>query len=184
MDIDFSCLPSGKDLPTLSPDLDPKDKSAIGLWKDGLHFYRELDEWSKQCEIEYMVPAQTNYETAIHTRNVLLMYSPRFMHGVLKNVVSTMMPDRLRKAMIFEAPPAVYVTLMATILSTRRFILRWLALPRIIREPLSADKDHKDAKGVTRRYFVKWDSAPHVSSDDQLGHSRSANRASTSSLRC
>jgi hypothetical protein len=163
MDIDYSCLPSGKTMPLLSPNLDPKDKTSIGNWKDGLHFYRELDDWAKKYEEKYMVPDQKNYETAIHTRNVLLMQTPRFTHSVLNQVVSTMMDDRLRTSMLFDKPHPFFPFMMDSMLSVRKFVLRWFTLPRIFVEPLPSKHTHKDKNGVERRYFEKWDTAPHVS---------------------
>jgi hypothetical protein len=33
-------------------------------WKDGLHYYEDISTWAEAYETEYMVPAETNKETA------------------------------------------------------------------------------------------------------------------------
>ncbi|KAH0843092.1 hypothetical protein AYO21_08792 [Fonsecaea monophora] len=127
-------------------------------WKDGLHFYRELDTWSKQYEETYMVPHQKNYDTAVQTRNLLLSTHPPFMKPILTKVVSAPLDDRLRKAIMFEEAPPSYRAFFHGFMELRRFFLRYLALPR---PPFMAKQlmtKEPDANG--RRYYVTWDTAP------------------------
>jgi hypothetical protein len=69
-------------------------------WKDGLHWLNELDAWARAYEEREMVPADSNKQTADETTAMLLYSLPKFLHPIGKNLVSALMDDRLRKAMM------------------------------------------------------------------------------------
>ncbi|KIX95377.1 uncharacterized protein Z520_08894 [Fonsecaea multimorphosa CBS 102226] len=127
-------------------------------WKDGLHFYRELDTWAKQYEKDCMVPHQKNYETAVQTRNLLLSMYPPFMKKVLTKVVSAPLDDRLRVAIMFDEAPPSYKSFFNGFMELRRLFLRYLALPKPTFMAKQMMTKEPDAKG--RRYYVTWDTAP------------------------
>ena len=127
-------------------------------WKDGLHFYRELDTWSKEYERQYMVPHRKNYDTAVETRKLLLSTYPDLLKGVLTKVVSAPLDDRLREAIMFERAPASYVSFFEGFMHLRRLYLRHLALPR----PWFMTKRFvtKEPDKTGRRYILTWDTEP------------------------
>ncbi|KAL8763411.1 MAG: hypothetical protein Q9184_000799 [Pyrenodesmia sp. 2 TL-2023] len=84
-------------------------------WVDGLHWIEELAEWSEEYEKANMVPHTNNNKTANETVAILLWGVPKPLQPFGKRVVSAIMDDRLRTAMIF---------------SVRKFLLRYLSLPR------------------------------------------------------
>ncbi|KIW91262.1 uncharacterized protein Z519_08158 [Cladophialophora bantiana CBS 173.52] len=127
-------------------------------WKDGLHFYRELDTWAKEYEKNSMVPHQKNYDTAVQTRQLLLSMYPPFMKGVLSKVVSAPLDDRLREAIMFDEAPASYRSFFNGFMELRRFYLRYLALPKPSFMAKKMMTKEPDASG--RRYYVTWDTAP------------------------
>ena len=149
MEIDLSVLPSG-----------PKDGKE-GTWRDGIHFYDELDQWAKEYEVKAMVPAQVNYDTAVHTRSLLLMTNPRFMHDPLKKLVSAVMDERLRKAMMFDDPPRSYIFLLNGFMVVRRLVLRWLSLPRFVQ--VGGGPYVSEPGRAGQRWFTRYDTLPHVS---------------------
>ncbi|ETI22121.1 hypothetical protein G647_06193 [Cladophialophora carrionii CBS 160.54] len=127
-------------------------------WKDGLHFYRELDTWAKDYEKRCMVPNKKNYDTAVQTRQLLISQHPPFMRGVLTKVISAPLDDRLREAIMFEKAPASYLAFFDGFMKLRRLYLRYLALPRpkfMAKKMLTKEPD---AKG--KRYYLVWDTAP------------------------
>ncbi|KAJ9497959.1 hypothetical protein LTR99_002965 [Exophiala xenobiotica] len=136
---------------------EPLPSYSIG-WKDGLHFYRELDTWAKEYERKYMVPHKDNYDTAVQTRQLLINGNPSFMKGVLTKVMSAPLDDRLREAIMFEKAPASYTKFFNGFMELRRFLLRYLALPRpwFMTNPYQTKEP--DQKG--RRYIIKWDTTP------------------------
>jgi len=71
-----------------------------GTWRDGLEWWEEICEWSQAYEREKMVPAETNRKTAEETTRILLWTIPGPLKGVGRHLVSALMDDRLRKAMM------------------------------------------------------------------------------------
>jgi hypothetical protein len=127
-------------------------------WKDGLHFYRELDSWAKQYEVDHMVPDRKNYDTAVQTRQLLLSTYPDFMKGFLSKMVSVPLDDRLREAIMFDRAPSSYSVGFNGFMELRRLYLRYLALPRpwfMVNHFSTKDPDDKG-----RRYILKWDTMP------------------------
>ncbi|KAI9373083.1 hypothetical protein BJX61DRAFT_408200 [Aspergillus egyptiacus] len=142
LEISYDKLPSGK----------------TGF-RDGLHWLEEIMAWSDAYEKECMVPDVKNREVADQTTEVLVYYVPKpFQHIGLK-FVSFMMDDRLRKAMLYDPPPAPYAKLFSFLLSARRFAMRYLALPRpYIFRHMTFTED----KTVDERIFItQWDAAPY-----------------------
>jgi hypothetical protein len=83
MKIDFSCLPG----------------SEQG-WRDGGVFAKELKSWSDGYEEKYMVPAESNKETADCTTDLLLYPVPAGFKDAGRKVISALMNSRLRRAML------------------------------------------------------------------------------------
>lgn len=71
-----------------------------GSWRDGLEWWEEIKEWSKMYEEEKMVPAETNKRTAEQTTRILLWTIPEPLKGMGRYLVSALMDDRLRRAMM------------------------------------------------------------------------------------
>jgi hypothetical protein len=84
--ISYEALPSGK----------------TGF-QDGLHWLEEMGAWSEQYEVEYMKPHPRNKEIAAKTIDVLLFNLPNFMKPLGEYIVSYMMGDRLRTAMMYDS---------------------------------------------------------------------------------
>ena len=71
-----------------------------GTWTNGSEWWEEVREWSEAYEREKMVPAETNRKTAEQTVRILLWTLPGPLKGVGRHMVSALMDDRLRKAMM------------------------------------------------------------------------------------
>lgn len=83
MKIDFSCLPGGKK-----------------GWEHGGMFAEELKAWVEEYEKQYMVPAESNKETADCTTEMLLYPVPVAFKSAGRKVISALMDMRLRRAML------------------------------------------------------------------------------------
>lgn len=103
--------------------------SKVG-WIDGLHWLEELDEWSTAYEVRNMVPAESNNLLSVSTINIALTNVPRIFHGLGHHFVSALLDQRLRVAMKLQQPSRYMTWTLNTILWTRKFILRYLCLPR------------------------------------------------------
>ncbi|KAL8929775.1 MAG: hypothetical protein Q9208_000919 [Pyrenodesmia sp. 3 TL-2023] len=75
-------------------------KSAKEGWVDGLHWVEELAEWSEEYEKANMVPHPNNNKTANETVAILLWGVPKPLQPFGTRVVSAIMDDRLRTAMM------------------------------------------------------------------------------------
>lgn len=74
-------------------------------WTDGLQWLEELNEWSADYERRSMVPDKNNQKTADQTVAILLYSMPRLMKPHGRRVVSALMDDRLRTAMMCVSIP-------------------------------------------------------------------------------
>ncbi len=75
-------------------------KSGNVGFLDGLHWLEGIEEWAHEYEKKYMKPHINNKTTAEQTTMILLWYIPTALKGVGKNLVSALMDDRLRTAMM------------------------------------------------------------------------------------
>lgn len=74
--------------------------SAEEGWEDALQWLDDLAEWSEQYEKENMVPHANNRKTAEQTVAILLWGVPKALKPFGNNIVSVLMDDRLRTAMM------------------------------------------------------------------------------------
>jgi hypothetical protein len=70
-------------------------------FKDGLQWFEEIEAWSREYERKNMVPDWHNKETAAQTVAVLLWDIPNLLKPVGGQMVSFLMDDRLREAMMW-----------------------------------------------------------------------------------
>jgi hypothetical protein len=142
MQIDYGALPSGQ-----------------AGFRDGLHFYDELEAWKDAYEADKMVPDVKNYQTANETTKLLLLPLPGWAKGAGRNAVAAVMDPRLRRAVMYDDPPPIYPKLVNAILSLRKYFLRYLALPRPEFFRVRRVRDAPDAQG--RRTLRLHDLVPY-----------------------
>lgn len=128
-------------------------------WRDGLHFYQELDEWAKEYEKKYMVPNDDNHAIATKTKELLLSTVPSFTHGLVAQLMSAAMDDRLREAIKFEPAHPAAKSLLNAFMSARRFFLRYLSLPRFGWQRRIVLSRNQSPEG--RRWIEYWSTTPH-----------------------
>ncbi|TID21333.1 hypothetical protein E6O75_ATG04728 [Venturia nashicola] len=127
-------------------------------WRDGLEFYQELQSWSLQYEEKSMLPSAHNKKTADETTALLLYDVPTSAIPTGRAIVSALMDDRLRKAMMYPPPPSYIQTGVETALTLRKLALRYLALPRphFLRHDVISEKADKNG----RYHRVEYESEP------------------------
>lgn len=74
--------------------------SAIVGWKDGLQWLDEIKAWNLRYEEEYMVPAASNKQLADSHFEIICINVPARLLSPCKRVISVMLGERLRKAMM------------------------------------------------------------------------------------
>ncbi|KAL8712245.1 MAG: hypothetical protein Q9220_003396 [cf. Caloplaca sp. 1 TL-2023] len=137
---------------------EPLPSSQTG-WDDALQWLDELDTWSMQYEIEHMVPHADNNKTADQTVAILLWGLPRFLRSFGENIVTALMDERLRVAMMYKRPAEFYYILLSSIFTVRKFLLRYLSLPRP--SFLRVDALLEAPKPDGRQTVSIWEGAPY-----------------------
>ncbi|PWY94240.1 67 kDa myosin-cross-reactive antigen family protein [Aspergillus sclerotioniger CBS 115572] len=128
-------------------------------FRDGLHFLEEIREWSAKYEMENMRPDETNRLVADKTMDVVVYGFPDWVRGIGVRLATCVMDDRLRKAMMYDAPPVLHRKIFAGIVGLRRFVLRYLAPPRPDFLRLEVFSRTPNEKG---RYYVRvWKGMPY-----------------------
>ncbi len=75
--------------------------SSISGWKDGLQWLEEVEAWSLKYEEAYMVPAVTNKQLADSHFKIICINVPARLLGPCKKMISVMLGERLRKALMW-----------------------------------------------------------------------------------
>ncbi|KAJ5664411.1 hypothetical protein N7507_005142 [Penicillium longicatenatum] len=133
----------------------PSGKSGFS---DGLQWLEEISAWSVEYEKKYMVPDIKNRETADQTTAILVYMLPTALHSVGLQFVSFMMDDRLRKAMLYDAPSPFMSVVFSGLLTTRRLFLRYFMLPR---PSFLAVKNVTRPDEQNRIFLLNWEAAPY-----------------------
>ena len=155
--IDYGNLPSGKQ-----------------GFQDGIQWLEEIWQWSEEYEIKQMVPHEDNHQTANETTAILIFTVPNFLKGVGKQAVSAVMDDRLRRAMMFvinldislsqltnhryPRPPEIYFRAIESVLTLRKYFLKYIALPRPRSMAYLLLDEKEDSQG--RRACQRYESHP------------------------
>ncbi|KAL8849649.1 MAG: hypothetical protein Q9221_005416 [Calogaya cf. arnoldii] len=135
-----------------------KLKSAEEGWQDALQWLDELEQWSDQYERENMVPDITNNKLAEQTVAILLWGIPKALKPFGTNLVSVLMDDRLRTAMMYDKPSQFYFILMSSVFTVRKYLLRYFFLPR----PYIFRVNALEERGPDgRRSLSLWEAAPY-----------------------
>ncbi|KAH8817067.1 hypothetical protein F5884DRAFT_853497 [Xylogone sp. PMI_703] len=128
-------------------------------WKDGLEWLEDARNWCDKYEQKFMVPHSDNHKLAEHTVDLLLSTIPVSWRGAGLTVVTCLMDDRLRKAMIYPEPPKAYHNAVLAIFNIRRLFHRYIALPRP--QFLSVTTTSPTADPRTEKYYqTTWQKDP------------------------
>ncbi|KAB5578136.1 hypothetical protein GE09DRAFT_1088621 [Coniochaeta sp. 2T2.1] len=130
-------------------------------WKDGIEFVEDITAWAKGYELEAMKPAATNVPPAQALMDMLLYHVPGFARGFVEEIVTVLMGDRVRDAFYYPEPSILAAWTAYTALLVRRFVLRYLWLPRLSSIKFFTDPDPKTGRIQHLDYLVQpYYSAP------------------------
>ncbi|KAL5050588.1 hypothetical protein BDW71DRAFT_194358 [Aspergillus fruticulosus] len=101
--------------------------SAAHGWTDGLHFASELSEWTIRYEEEVARPAATNDQ---YVRVYVDSGLPSFIAPVVRQMLGADLDDRMRTSLGLEKPGLLLSLVLRLVRNSRRFVLKYLALPR------------------------------------------------------
>jgi hypothetical protein len=135
-----------------------KDMAGYGTWSDGYDWIYDVMAWAEDYEKRCMVPDINNKMTADETTKMLLYDVPNFAKPYGRLVVSCLLDDRLRTAMMYEVPSESLKSFVNGGLIARKYFLRWFALPRPWIFRVQGISDEPDANG--RYYMAYYDTEP------------------------
>jgi len=127
-------------------------------WSSGLEWIHAIKTWSEAYEEKYMVPDMNNKVTADETTKMLLYNFPPALHSFGYKVVSTLMDDRLRNAMMYVKAPPTLQTFVESVFVVRKYLLRWAFLPRPWAFRVAKVMESPDAQG--RLFKLDYQSEP------------------------
>ncbi|EFX02057.1 hypothetical protein CMQ_2106 [Grosmannia clavigera kw1407] len=114
-------------------------RGASGDWRDGLAFVDDLTAWAAEHERAHMRPDVANTVTSRRLVDMLLHQVPQPLRPLAVEALTVLMGQRMREAFLYPEPGIVAATATYGALMARRFVLRYLALPRFAPvTPLSA----------------------------------------------
>ncbi|PNS16452.1 hypothetical protein CAC42_186 [Sphaceloma murrayae] len=122
-------------------------------WRDGMEWLDAIRDWSEGYEIERMVPYPTNRELVLANLDMIFLNVPKDLRVWGGYIVSIIAGPRLRKAMLLDAPPTWFENLLLGGLLARKYALRYLALPRIVRKAYIAEKAEENGRFSSKEYL-------------------------------
>ncbi|KAK5629002.1 hypothetical protein RRF57_004717 [Xylaria bambusicola] len=99
-------------------------------WIDGLHWLEELDAWSRQYEERHVEASDSNVEVVNATRELVLCQVPRSLHNLVWGIVAILLGPQIRKAMTIPEPSYRLELAFRSLITLRKFILRYASPPR------------------------------------------------------
>ncbi|CAK7200094.1 hypothetical protein SEUCBS139899_002783 [Sporothrix eucalyptigena] len=99
-------------------------------WRDGLDFVDDVTAWARTYERNEMKPHPANIPPAHRFAALLLLLVPPFLRPFALEAISVLMSDRMREAFSFADPGLAAILLVYGTLAVRRFVERYLMLPR------------------------------------------------------
>jgi hypothetical protein len=134
-------------------------KRASSGWKDGLEWLEDAAQWCSDYEDKNMVPHKDNAQTANETTSILLAMVPSSFKSAGVKIVTCLMDERLRAAMMYPTPSTAYQKTVAAVLNLRRLFLVHLALPRPGFMGVQTASPYSDP--TTGNYFLlRWQKDP------------------------
>jgi len=136
MGVDFSILPG-----------------AVNGWRDGLEWYADVTAWAEQHEEAQMKPARINNRMVSGYVDLIFLNIPQRIGLFGKYIVAFVGGERWTKAVMFDPPPIAFRGMAIALLSVRRFALRYLFLPRFVRNHYISPKSDANGRYSAREYL-------------------------------
>lgn len=108
-------------------------RGEAGDWADGLDFAHDIARWAKQYEVEAFVPSTISNKPAVALIPMITYWLPGVIRGFAHECVCVLLGDRVREAFMLPEPGISAATFIYASLWARRFVLRHLSLPRLVR---------------------------------------------------
>ncbi|PHH78107.1 hypothetical protein CDD82_3203 [Ophiocordyceps australis] len=130
-------------------------------WNDGIDFLDDLEAWSFKYEDLHLKRLPEVHKLGVNLIDFMLSVYPRVSHPVVYQAVLLLLGERVRHALSLPEPSLAMSAIFYSSLLVRRFVLRFLALPRLFPVQNLSDLDVKTGKVHHQRYLKEpWYVAP------------------------
>ncbi|KOC12022.1 hypothetical protein AFLA70_207g002031 [Aspergillus flavus AF70] len=136
MEIPFNLVPSGK-----------------AGFTDGIHFAQELCDFTVEYEKTAVKPTQSTFLISRRLMDLETANYPSIFRPVVERIYATRLDEHIRVSMGYRKPGIVLSSLVASLVAMRKYVLRYLSLPRpdfMVVKVLEAEPDP-----TTGRYAIK-----------------------------
>ncbi|KAE8421940.1 hypothetical protein BDV36DRAFT_18713 [Aspergillus pseudocaelatus] len=113
MEIPFNLLPSGK-----------------AGFTDGIHFAQELCDFTVEYEMTAVKPTQSTLFISRRLVGLETANYPSILRPAVESIIATRLDEHIRVSMGYRKPGIALSSLVASLVAMRKFILRYLSLPR------------------------------------------------------
>ncbi|KAI1499035.1 hypothetical protein F5X99DRAFT_298089 [Biscogniauxia marginata] len=117
-----------------------------GPWGNGLEFAADLAAWAKAYEVERMRPSAVCNKPAVALIPMITYWVPWFLQPFAQEVVCALTGDRMREAFMLPEPGPLAFSFLYTAFVIRKFVLRYLMLPRFSYLNRLTDPDPKTGR--------------------------------------
>ncbi|KAI1372350.1 hypothetical protein F4677DRAFT_432644 [Hypoxylon crocopeplum] len=110
-------------------------------WRDGVEFADDIATWAKAYEVVAMKPSTVCAKPARALIPMITYWVPWFAKPFVTQVVISLLGDRVREAFMLPEPDVAAGALVYSLLTVRRFVVRYLTLPRFFELKRQYDPD-------------------------------------------
>ncbi|KAI1652962.1 hypothetical protein F4813DRAFT_383571 [Daldinia decipiens] len=110
-------------------------------WRDGIEFADDVAAWAQAYEVQAMKPSLVCAKPARALIPMITYWVPWFARPFAVDIVISLLGGRVREAFMLPEPDTTAVATVYSILTLRRFVLRYLTLPRFFELKRLGDPD-------------------------------------------
>ncbi|KAL2001202.1 hypothetical protein VTN02DRAFT_2106 [Thermoascus thermophilus] len=128
-------------------------------WTDGLHWLEEIWAWSEAYEERSIARHETNAAVGQAALQITVWKLPNALKPLARHAIASILDERLRESLLIPEPPKAIQLAVKAAIESRRFMLRYLCLPRTYyrRHKLISERQEKNG----RYYLLEYDSLPY-----------------------
>ncbi|KAI5857388.1 hypothetical protein GGS23DRAFT_347344 [Durotheca rogersii] len=119
-------------------------------WRDGIEFFDDISAWAKSYEVGAMKPSVVSAKPARTLIPMMTYWVPWFAKPFVTDAIISLLGGRVREAFMLPEPDVTAAAVMYSILAVRRFVLRYLSLPRFFQLKRQYDPDPKTGRMTQR----------------------------------
>ncbi|VUC30473.1 unnamed protein product [Clonostachys rosea] len=125
-------------------------------WKDGIQFADEITAWAKAYEVAKMKPNSLSPKPAHALLPIITYWIPWFAKPFVTDCALSLINTRILEAFKLPEPSITAIAVTHGALVARRFIIRYLMLPRIFEIEQLGDQDPSTGRYLLPRSHSNW----------------------------